>query len=55
MALKLYRIGRLVYQFEEGTEPIGAEPVEEAKQAEVKNKAKRPSNKKAAASTKTKE
>jgi hypothetical protein len=51
MALKLYRVGRLTFQFEEGSQPVGAEPVEE-KKAEAKNKAKRPTNKKAGANVK---
>lgn len=56
--LKLYRIGERVYQFEEGTQPAGAEPLEEklqskektvepeTKEAAPKNKARKAASKK---------
>ena len=47
MALRLYRLGEFVYQFEEGAEPEGAVPVGPAgKDAAPANKARKaPANK----------
>ncbi len=50
MALRIYRIGDRLYQFEEGEQPEGAVPYE--KQKPTANKAKKPANKKVAAKTK---
>ena len=43
--LKIYKIGNLTYQFEEGKQPSSAV---EVKKAETKNKAVKPANKSAA-------
>lgn len=42
--LKIYKIGNLTYQFEEGKQPSSAV---EVKKAETKNKAVKPANKSA--------
>lgn len=47
--LKIYKIGSLTYQFEEGTQPDGAVEVTAAKKAVTpQNKAVRPANKRGA-------
>ena len=54
MALKRYRVGDFTFQYEEGTQPEGAIPVDvEEKAAAPTNKARRVTNKRAA--TKKKE
>lgn len=46
MALRLYRLGEFVYQFEEGRQPAGAVPVEQERDAEpAKKERKAPANK----------
>lgn len=50
MALKIYRIGERLYQYEEGQQPEGAVLYE--KKATAANKAKKPVNKKVAPKTK---
>lgn len=52
MALKIYKVGELTYQFEEGTQPAGAMEVKaqkpQAKSRVPRNKARAPKNKGAA-------
>lgn len=47
--LKIYKLGGLTYQFEEGQQPAGAVPIEgkpiEAKKRPARNKAAKPANK----------
>lgn len=44
MALRIYKVGALTFQFEEGQQPAGAVLVEDAKPAPAR-KAARPANK----------
>ena len=52
MALKIYRVGELTYQFEEGTQPAGAVEIKaqrpQTKQRTPRNKQRTPKNKAAA-------
>lgn len=52
MALKIYKVGELTYQFEEGTQPAGAVEVKaekpQTKQRTPRNKQRTPKNKAAA-------
>lgn len=45
--LKIYKIGVLTYQFEEGTQPAGAVEVKAEKTVKPANKAATPKNKSA--------
>lgn len=51
MAMKLYRVGRTVFQYEEGAQPAGAVPVGPAP-AKAPAKAAAPANKARAAKNK---
>lgn len=45
MALKIYRLGALTFQFEEGEQPAGAVLVETVEKPKAQSKAKAPANK----------
>lgn len=50
--LRKYKLDGLVFQFEEGTQPARAVPVDDAKDAEPKRKQAKPANKARKASDK---